>query len=106
MCPGRSESQMPLDNQRLPLALTPVGAASETAPLQADPSGHLAPDLLCPLGIPPGLPGCLPRSGKRFYPFPEIKPPHFSLSDSELVSAPPCRHAALVYGAEINIRCL
>lgn len=65
MCPGHSESQMPLENRRLPLALTPVGAASETAPEGLSTRRHSRP---APLGIwlptsclSPGNPARPPR---------------------------------------------
>lgn len=77
------------------------------------PSRRPATPGTCPPGLCSGPwgPARAPRAahlaaGKRSYPSPEMKPPRFSLSDSGLVSAPPRWHAAPVYSAEINIRCL
>lgn len=69
-------------------------------------AGRSPPDL-CPLGTLPGASrAAYLTAGKHFYPFPEIKLPHFSLSNSELVSSP---HAGVRHSftaPEINIRCL
>lgn len=71
-------------------------ALGRSGPLGPGPWGRqgTARPLPCPLGALPGPSrAAYLTAGQRFYPFPEIKLPHFSLSNSELVSSPPCRHS-------------
>lgn len=76
-----------------------LGCPGPLGPGPWDRQGATRP-VPCPLGALPGASrAAYLTAGKHFYPFPEIKLPHFSLSNSELVSSPPCRRAVLVYSA-------